>query len=144
MGTEAMMEKLNWRARDRFSVTVGVVLVLLGILLNKWFIESALVTVSMNLPIIIFFQLILITSGVFLLIKKPALKRPRRSELIFLLFGILVAFLICETVTRAYLRADTSGIYPVYSSLPKFDAPLARWAPHPYLNYYPTPNYRSG
>ena len=138
------MRNLNWKVRDKSSWTLGAVLVLLGVLLNKWFLESAILTVSVNLPIVIILQLILFAAGVFLLVKQPAVKLPGRPELILLLFGLLVAFLIGETATRAFLRADTAGTYPNYSLLPKFETPVSRWAPHPYLNYYPAPNYRSG
>ena len=130
------MKRLNWRVRDRFSFTIGAVLVLLGIALTKWSIESAMVTVSINLLIIVVFQLILVACGVFLLINQPAIKLPSRAELVLLLFGILGAFFLSETATRAYLRADNSGIYPNYSFFPKFEEPLARWSPHPYLNYW--------
>ena len=94
------MKRFNWRVRDRFSFTIGTVLVLLGVLLNKWFIESAIVTVSVNLPITIVVQLVLAASGGFLVINQPAFKHPRRSDLILLLIGILVAFLIGDTITR--------------------------------------------
>jgi len=68
---------------------------------------------------------------------------PRRPKLILFASGCLAAALIVETSSQLFVRVlatpDQREDYLLYTSLR-----MLRYAPHHYLNYYPTPYYQRG
>jgi len=99
----------------------------------------------MYLALLYAFQLLAIVFGVLLLIKQPSIRLPRKTELILLVFSILLTFFLLEIGARLWLNylatPEQYDRYVLFTSIPAKDF---AWTPHPYLSYYPTPNYRKG
>jgi lysophospholipase L1-like esterase len=91
------------------------------------------------------FQLLAIALGLFLLIKQPSIRFPRKTELILPVFSILLTFSLLEIGARLWLNyLATPDQYDRYVLFTSIDPKEFAWTPHPYLVYYPTPNYRKG
>ena len=132
------------------SAYLGAGLVAIGLLFNKPFIEATLILDKhIELPgyvvIIYGFQLLAISSGAFLLIRQPSLKLPSKTELILPVFSILLTFFLLEVGARLWLNyLATPEQYDRYVLFTSIDPKEFAFTPHPYLSYYPTPNYRKG
>jgi lysophospholipase L1-like esterase len=90
-------------------------------------------------------QLLAIAAGMYLLVKQPAIRFPKKTELALVFFSIFLTFVSLEIVARLWLdflaTSEQSDRYVLFTSI---DAQDFAWTPHPYLVYYPTPNYRKG
>jgi lysophospholipase L1-like esterase len=61
------------------------------------------------------------------------------------LCSIFLTFFLLEIMTRVWLNyMATPDQYDRYVLFTSLDASEYAWAPHPYLSYYPNPNYRKG
>ena len=130
-------------------IYLGILLIVVGIFL-KPFVELALVPdrrieLPTYLALLYGFQVLAIISGVLLLIKQPSIKIARKAELILPVFSILLTFFFLEIGSRLWLNylatPEQHDRYVLFTSIASKD--LA-WTPHPYLSYYPTPEYRKG
>lgn len=132
------------------SAYMGAALVAAGILFNKFLIEALFVPdQQLDLPIyvalIYVFQLVAVVSGVYLLVKQPSIRLPRKEELILPLFSIFLTFILLEIGSRLWLNyLATPAQYDRYVLFTSIDPQDIAWAPHPYLSYSPTPNYQKG
>ena len=132
------------------SAYLGAALVAVGILFNKFLIEATIVPdKQIELPsfvtLIYVFQLLAIASGLYLLIKQPSIRIPGKTELIMPVFSTLLTFFLLEAGARLWLNyLATPDQYDRYVIFTSINPEELAWTPHPYLVYYPTPNYRKG
>jgi lysophospholipase L1-like esterase len=130
-------------------IYMGIILTVAGIMLKR-FVELTLATDGriespIYLALIYVFQLLAIVSGLFLLIKQPILRFPRKAELILPVFSVLLTFFLLEVGARLWLNyLATPDQYDRYVLFTSMDPKEFAWTPHQYLVYYPTPNYRKG
>jgi lysophospholipase L1-like esterase len=135
-----------YRKRPAF---LGLILIAAGIFLRR-LVELTLVSdqrIESPIYLACFFviQLLAIVSGIFLLIKQPSIRSPRKTELILPVFSILLTFLLLEIGSRLWLDyLATPDQYDRYVLFTSIDPKKFAWTPHQYLDYYPTPNYRKG
>ena len=132
------------------SAYLGVALIAIGILFNKWFIEATLISdhrieARGFIAAIYTFQLLSVVVGAWLLIKQPTIRLPGKTEVGLLLVSIFLTFSLLEVVARVWLNylttPDQHDRYVLFTSLN--DDEYA-WTPHPYLAYSPTPKYQKG
>lgn len=127
----------------------GMILVGVGILL-RWFIEQALVSdgqieSSLYKALIFVVQVLAVAVGLVLLIRQPAIRLPKRSEVALVLFSTSLTFFLLEVGARVWLNyLATPDQYDRYVLFTSLDPKDYAWTPHPYLAYSPTPNYRKG
>lgn len=128
---------------------MGILLVVVGILL-RWLIERTLISDGriespLYAALIFVFQLVAIATGAFLLLRQPAIKFPKKSDVALGLFSIFLTFFLLEIGARVWLNyLATPDQYDRYVLFTSLDAKEYAWTPHPYLVYYPTPNYQKG
>lgn len=138
------------RIINRQSVYAGVALLVIGILFNKFLIEALFVDdhrieSSTYVAAIYIFQVLAIAVGAFLLIRQPAIRLPKKSEIALVLFSTFLTFFLLEVVARVWLNyLATPDQYDRYVLFTDLDASEYAFAPHPYLSYYPNPNYGRG
>ena len=139
----------RFKIHHKESVYLGLILIATGIFLKR-FIELALVSdhrieSSIYLACIFALQLLAIAAGIFLLIKQPSIRIPRKTEFILPVFSILLTFSLLEIGARLWLNyLATPDQYDRYVLFTSIDPKQFAWTPHQYLDYYPTPNYRKG
>lgn len=127
----------------------GIILIAVGILL-RWLIERTLVAdgqieSSLYSASIFAFQILAIAAGAFLALRQPAIRLPKRSEVALLLFSTLLTFFLLEITARVWLNyLATPDQYDRYVLFTSIDPQDYAWTPHPYLTYYPTPNFKKG
>lgn len=132
------------------SAYLGVAFVAIGLLFNKLVIEITLIPDKhiespSYVTAIYVFQLLAIATGVFLLLKQPSIRIPNRTELALLTVSILLTFFLLEIGARLWLNyLATPDQYDRYVLFTSIDPKELTVTPHPYLSYYPTPNYRKG
>ena len=132
------------------SAYLGAVLIAIGILFNKWFIEATLISdhrieAGGFIAAIYAFQLLSVVLGAWLLIKQPTIRLPGKTEVGLLLVSVFLTFLLLEIGARVWLKyLTTPAQYDRYVLFTSLEAKDYAWTPHPYLAYYPTPNYRKG
>jgi len=91
------------------------------------------------------FQLLAIASGTYLIIKRPAIKLPSKTNLFLLIISISATFIVFEIGTRLWLRyIATPEQYDRYVLFTSIEPKDIAFTPHPYLGYSPTPNYIKG
>jgi len=141
------MNKLRIQRKEPFYL--GLILIAAGVLL-RWLIEQTLVSdnrieSALYGALIFAFQLLLVAAGAFLFIRQPAIRLPKKSELALGLFSIFLTFFFLEIGARVWLNyLATPDQYDRYVLFTSLDAKEYAWTPHPYLAYYPTPNYQKG
>lgn len=135
--------------QHRQPVYVGIILIAVGILL-KWFIVRILVDdmrieSSLYNALIFVAQLLAVAAGIFLIIRQPAIRLPKKSEIALVLFSTFLTFFLLEVVARVWLsNMATPEQYDRFVLFTNLDASEYAFAPHPYLAYYPNPNYTNG
>jgi len=140
---------IGYKIYHKRSVFLGLILIATGIFLRR-LVEITLVSDQRiesptYLVFIFVFQLLAIASGIFLLIKQPSIRIPSKTELILPVFSILLTFFLLEIGSRLWLNyLATPDQYDRYVLFTSIDPKEFAWTPHPYLVYYPTPNYRKG
>jgi len=141
------MNRLRIRRKEPFYL--GILLVATGIAL-KWIIERTLVSdgqieSSLYATLIYAIQVLAIAFGAFLLIRQPAIGLPKKTDVALLLFSTFLTFFLLEIVARVWLNyMTTPEQYDRFVLFTSIDAQDYAWTPHPYLVYYPTPNYHKG
>src|SRR5688572_12048085 len=141
------MNKLTEKRKE--PIYLGIILVVAGIFLKR-FVELTLVSdmrieSPVYLALLYAFQLLAIVAGLFLLIKQPSIKFPRKTELLLPVFSLLFTFFLLEFGARLWLNyVATPEQYDRYVLFTSIDPKEFAWTPHQYLVYYPTPNYRKG
>ena len=138
-----------FKIRHKAPVFLGLILIAAGIFLRRLVELTLVADQRIESPIYLacffVFQLLAIASGIFLLIKQPLIKSPGKTELILPVFSLVLTFIMLEIGARMWLNylatPDQFDRYVLFTSIaPKEFA----FTPHPYLSYYPTPNYRKG
>ena len=139
----------RFKVQRKEPIYLGVALILVGIFLKR-FVELALVSDGrieshIYLALLYVLQLLAIISGIVLLIKQPLLTTVRKTELILPLFSILLTFCLLEIGARLWLNylatPEQYDRFVLYTNIKPADF---AFTPHPYLSYYPTPNYHKG
>ena len=137
------------KVQRKEPIYLGIILTIAGIFLKR-LVELTLVSdMRIESPIFLAllyaFQLLAIGCGMVLLIKQPAIRLPRATELILPVFSILLTFFLLEIGARLWLNyLATPEQYDRYVLFTSIDPAEFAFSPHPYLSYYPTPNYRDG
>jgi lysophospholipase L1-like esterase len=130
-------------------VYLGVILIATGLFFKR-FVELTLtpdnqIELPSYLALIYIFQILAIAAGAFLIIKQPSIRTPTRTEIALPIFSIFLTFFSLEIGARVWLNTlATPEQYDRYVLFTSLDPKDFAWTPHPYLNYYPTPNYRKG
>ena len=128
---------------------LGIILIAVGVFL-RWLIELTLVSDGqIELPLyntlIFVFQLLAVAVGTFLLIRQPEIKLPKRSDVALILFSTFLTFFLLEMTSRVWLNyLATPEQYDRFVLFTSIDPKEFTFTPHPYLSYYPTPNYQKG
>ena len=141
------MNRLRIHRKGPFYL--GVVMILAGILL-RWLIERTLVSdgriaSSLYGTLIFVFQFLAVLSGIFLVLRQPSIRLPKKSDLALGLFSIFLTFFLLEVMARVWLNyLATPDQYDRYVLFTSIDPKDYAWTPHPYLSYYPTPNFKKG
>ena len=131
------------------SLYLGAILIIVGILL-RWLIERTLVSdgrieLPLYVTLIVALQVLAVAVGIFLVIRQPAIAFPKKSDISVLLFSTLLTFFLLEGMARVWLNyLATPDQYDRYVLFTSIDPKDYAWTPHPYLAYYPTPNYTKG
>jgi lysophospholipase L1-like esterase len=139
----------RFKVQHKTPIYLGVILILAGIFLKR-LVELTLVSdmqieSQLFLTLLYAVQLLAIVSGIWLLIKQPSIRIPRKTEIILPVFSILLTFFLLEIGARLWLNyLATPDQYDRYVLFTSIDPEELAWTPHPYLVYYPTPNYRKG
>lgn len=134
---------------DKKPIYFGVILIVLGIfarrLIELTLASDARIEAPRYLVLIYIFQALVIAAGLFLLIKRPSIRLPGKTELILVTFSILLTFFVLEIGARLWLNyLATPEQHDRYVLFTTIEAKDLAWTPHPYLAYYPTPGYRKG
>jgi len=141
---------MNRKISNKKSAYLGVALIVVGILFNRWLIEATLISdhrieSHAYIVAIYVFQLLTIAIGAWLLIKQPSLRLPGKTELSMLAVSTSLTFILLEVMARVWLNylatPEQYDRYVLYTNIKPADF---AFTPHPYLSYYPTPNYRNG
>jgi len=140
----------GFKMRRKNVVYMGVALIIIGILFNRPLLEAVLISDGHierpdYIAFIYIFQLLAIGLGAFLLIKQPSIRLPNKTEIAMLIFSMALTFLLLEVGARLWLNyLATPEQYDRYVLFTSIDPKEFAFTPHPYLSYYPTPNYRKG
>ena len=128
---------------------MGIILMAAGILL-KWLIQLTLVPDMQiqsprYLALIFALQLLAFVTGTFLVIRQPMIRLPKKSEIALLVFSTFLTFILLEITARVWLNyLATPDQYDRFVLFTSIDPKEFAFTPHPYLSYYPTPNFRDG
>jgi hypothetical protein len=138
------------RTQRKRSFYAGLVLIASGVLCNKWFLELTVVsdhkieTFSFILFIFLF-QIAAIIIGLYLVVRQPDMRLLTAKELIAVLLSLITILVILEVGARVWLNVvaapDQRQRYLLSLDVSTGES---QWSKHPYLNYYPTPNYKLG
>jgi len=139
----------RFKVQRKEPVYLGIILIVAGIFLKR-FVELTLVPDRqiqhpIYLALIYAIQLVAIVSGILLLIKQPSIRSVKKTELILPVVSILFTFFLLEIGARLWLNyvatPEQYDRFVLFTSIKPADF---AFTPHPYLSYYPTPNYRNG
>ena len=139
----------SFKIQRKEPLYLGIVLIVAGIFLKR-FVELTLVSdmqieAPIYLAMLYAFQFLAIVSGIWFLIKQRSIRIPSKTEIILPVFSILLTFFLLEVGARLWLRyLTTPEQYDRYVLFTSIDAKDYAWTPHPYLSYFPTPNYEKG
>src|SRR5215213_7024898 len=141
------MNTLRIHRKEAFYL--GIILIIGGMLL-RWLIEHTLVSdgrieSSLYGTLIFAVQFLMTVLGAFLLVRQPTVKLPKRSDITLVVFSLFLTFFLLEVMARVWLNyLATPDQYDRYVLFISLDTSEYAWTPHPYLGYYPNPNYRKG
>lgn len=141
------MNRLKIHRKEAFYVGLGLVVVglLLGWLIERVLVPDGQIELPLYRAVIFASQVLAVVSGIYLLIRQPAIRLPKKSEVGLVLFSTLLTFFLLEVMARVWLNyvaaPDQYDRFVLFTSIESQDY---AWTPHPYLAYYPTPNYRKG
>ncbi len=140
---------IGLKIRSKPPIYLGFILIAVGLLFKRLveltLVPDARIESSTYLGLLLGFQLLVIASGTFLIIKQPAIRLPRKTDLLLLIFSISITYGLLEVGTRLWLRYLATPAqfdrFVLFTSIKPEDL---TFIPHPYLGYYPTPNYKKG
>lgn len=130
-------------------IYLGLVLITLGLLL-RFLIERTLVADARIeapgiLAVIVTLQILAVVTGLFLVIRRPALRLASLSKLVLAAVSLGLTILALEVAARVWLRyLATPEQYDRYVLAASLSPQDLAWAPHPYLTYYPAPHFSKG
>ena len=135
---------------SKSALYLGVSLIGIGVVTNKWTLEVLVssdgrIESIQTIILIAITQFILISIGIYLVMKKPHIDLPSNKNITLTIVSTLIAIIVVEISLRIWLSNFSSDEqflrYSLYTEIPseKF-----QWSPHHYLNYYPTPDYKKG
>jgi hypothetical protein len=138
------------KLKRRKSLYAGLTLIAIGILCNKWFLELTIVAdkkidSSFFVLFIVLFQIAAILVGLYLIVRRPDVRIHSAKESVILFLSLIIILAILEIGARIWLSFLAAPVHrqKYLLSLDAYPAD-SQWSKHPYLNYYPTPNYRLG
>ncbi len=139
----------RFKIQRKEPIYAGIVLIVVGVFLKRlvelMLVSDGRIESSTYLALLYAFQFLAIVLGIWLLIKKPPIRMPSKTELILPVFSILLTFFVLEVGARVWLKyLATPDQYDRYVLFTSLDAKDYAWTPHPYLAYAPTPSYRKG
>src|SRR4030067_2746937 len=141
---------MNNKASNRMPLFTGIALIAIGLLINKPLVEAIFASDQqiehpLYVASIYIFQLLAIGAGIWILIKKPSIRLPNRTELFLFSSSILLTFFLLEGGARLWLdflaAPEQYDRFVLFTDIKPEDF---AFTPHPYLGYYPTPNYTKG
>ncbi len=140
---------IGLKIRSKPPIYLGFILIAVGLLFKRLveltLVPDARIESSTYLGLLLGFQLLVIASGTFLIIKQPAIRLPRKTDLLLLIFSISITYGLLEVGTILWLRYLATPAqfdrFVLFTSIKPEDL---TFIPHPYLGYYPTPNYKKG
>ena len=141
------MNKFTINRKEPFYL--GIVLIVVGISL-RWLIERMLISdgrieSALYGNAIFAFQLLMVLVGIFLILRQPSISAPKKGDVALLLFITFLTFFLLEGMARVWLNNFTTPAqhdrFVLFTSIDPQDY---AFTPHPYLVYYPTPNYKKG
>ncbi len=141
------MNKFTINRKEPFYL--GIVLIVVGISL-RWLIERMLISdgrieSALYGNAIFAFQLLMVLVGIFLILRQPSISAPKKGDVALLLFITFLTFFLLEGMARVWLNNFTTPAqhdrFVLFTSIDPQDY---AFTPHPYLAYYPTPNYKKG
>jgi lysophospholipase L1-like esterase len=141
------MNRLKIQRKE--SVYLGIILIIAGIFLKRFvelaFISDRQIEHPIYLVVLYVLQLLVIVSGIFLLVKQPSIRIANKTELLLPIFSIVLTLALLEIGARLWLNyLATPEQYDRYVLFTSISSKDIAWTPHPYLSYYPTPDYRKG
>ena len=128
---------------------LGVFSIGLGLIANKWILEvlfssDGFIESSRTIFLIAIVQVILIGIGIYLVIQKPRIDLPSRKNFALLAVTTFISIMLVEITLRIWINHFSTDEqycrYSLYSDIPSENY---QWSSHHYLNYYPTPNYKT-
>jgi hypothetical protein len=133
--------------KGKAALYLGGILVAAGLLAGKWtlpvlFSPDRHIDSLVAVLVIALVQLSALGAGLYLLMRRPYL--PGR-EVSLVVISTIFSLLLLESGSRIwldYLATDDQARR--YRLAAEVDPVNRQWSPHHYLNYYPTPSYRSG
>jgi lysophospholipase L1-like esterase len=137
------------RVQRKEPAYLGILLITAGIFLKRLveltFVLDGRIESPTYLALLYALQFLAIVFGIFLLIKRPTLRLPGKTELAMPVISIALTFVLLEVAARLWLSyLATPEQYDHYVLFTSIAASDLAFTPHPYLSYYPTPNYRKG
>lgn len=145
------MDTVSGRSiRSKASRYLGVILLAVGILCNRWILENTIVPDgSIASPpyvlSIYILQIMTLLAGLYLTIRRPLIKIPSKKNLLLAFTVTICFFLILEISVNIWLdHIATPAQKKKYALSHDLPPEGSQWSRHHYLNYYPTPYYRSG
>jgi lysophospholipase L1-like esterase len=140
---------IRLKIQNKKSIYLGFFLIAAGIVFKQLveliLVPDAHIKSPTYLALLYGFQLLAIASGAFLLIKQPSMRLPGKTEVLLFTLSILGTFFLLELGARLWLRyLATPAQYDRYVLFTSIEPQDLAFTPHPYLGYYPTPNYHKG
>ena len=136
--------------RARAGIYLGVFLVGMGVVANKWVLEflfspDGSIQSPPALVLIAVLELMLIGCGIYTAVQNPPVTVPSRRQVGLLAGSTFLSMALIEITLRVWLtHFSTAEQYRIYAHYTDIQAEDYYLSPHHYLNYYPTPNYRDG
>ncbi|MCP3960103.1 MAG: hypothetical protein GY719_19835 [bacterium] len=137
-------------ARRVRPTSISLFLILLGILASERIIEALLVPgdgiqsprISTAIALV---QAALVLAGIIVFLRRETIRTPLRSELALAAGSLLLGAIVAEAGARLWLEhlADSEQ-YRKYALYEDVAPEMFQYAPHQYLGYVPSPNYRRG
>ena len=140
--------------KDSFktSIFIGWLFILIGALANEWLLVTLFYgdgIIEQNILVRIrIFEIIFIAIGIFLIVLKPKIKPPSKGEIELAFIVCVLCAILMEIGLRYYLvNFASQEHYLNYATLGminnNFKNHELRYSPHPYLGYFPTPNFKN-
>lgn len=132
------------------SITIiATLLILAGLLLNQWTI-SLLFSAdnqidSLYYRVVIWaFDILMVLLGILAFKFRKHLRLPTKKESLLLLFGVIVGLVALEGIGRVWLsKVASDSTFATFATYNMLQKRKQRYSRHPYLSWYPTPDYEN-